>query len=162
MRGAGAIGDDDTADLHAVDTERAGRELCRQSAVRVLVEEGPERVRELIAMGVPFDPELNLEGGHSRRRVSSVDGAATGWAVTSLLSRHAVTARCIATFENGVITGGFGSRINEVLAEVGYRGACLRFGWPDLFIPQGSFDALAERFGLTAPAIAERISNVMK
>jgi aspartate oxidase len=51
----------------------------------VLVEEGPERVRELIAMGVPFDPELSLEGGHSRRRVSSVDGAATGWAVTSLL-----------------------------------------------------------------------------
>ena len=89
---AGAIGDDDTAELHAIDTERAGRELCRQSAVRVLVEEGPERVRELIAMGVPFDPELNLEGGHSRRRVSSVDGAATGWAVSSLLSRRAAGA----------------------------------------------------------------------
>ncbi len=96
---AGAIGDDDTADLHAVDTERAGRELCRQSAVRVLVEEGPERVRELIALGVPFDPELNLEGGHSRRRVSSVDGAATGWAVTSLLSRHAVASERITTRE---------------------------------------------------------------
>jgi L-aspartate oxidase len=96
---AGAIGDDDTAELHAVDTERAGRELCRQSAVRVLVEEGPERVRELIAMGVPFDPELNLEGGHSRRRVSSVDGAATGWAVTSLLSDHAVASERIATRE---------------------------------------------------------------
>ena len=90
---AGAIGDDDTAALHAIDTERAGRELCRPSAVRVLVEEGPERVRELIAMGVPFDPELSLEGGHSRRRVSSVDGAATGWAVTSLLSRRAVAVR---------------------------------------------------------------------
>jgi L-aspartate oxidase len=87
---AGAIGDDDTAELHGIDTERAGRELCRPSAVHVLVEEGPERVRELIAMGVPFDPELSLEGGHSRRRVSSVDGAATGWAVTSLLSRSAV------------------------------------------------------------------------
>jgi L-aspartate oxidase len=86
---AGAIGDDDTAELHAIDTERAGRELCRPSAVHVLVEEGPERVRDLIALGVPFDPELNLEGGHSRRRVSSVDGAATGWAVSSLLSRRA-------------------------------------------------------------------------
>jgi L-aspartate oxidase len=89
---AGAIGDDDTAELHAIDTERAGRELCRQSAVRVLVEEGPDRVRELITLGVPFDPELNLEGGHSRRRVSSVDGAATGWAVSSLLSRRAAKA----------------------------------------------------------------------
>ena len=89
---AGAIGDDDTAELHAIDTERAGRELCRASAVHVLVEEGPERVRELITMGVPFDPELSLEGGHSRRRVSSVDGAATGWAVSSLLSRRAANA----------------------------------------------------------------------
>jgi L-aspartate oxidase len=50
-------------------------------------------------MGVPFDPELNLEGGHSRRRVSSVDGAATGWAVTSLLSDHAVASERIATRE---------------------------------------------------------------
>jgi L-aspartate oxidase len=96
---AGAMGDDDTTALHAIDTERAGRELCRPSAVRVLVEEGPERVRELIALGVPFDPELSLEGGHSRRRVSSVDGAATGWAVTSLLSRSAVKSERIATRE---------------------------------------------------------------
>jgi len=79
-----------------------------------------------------------------------------------LLSRHATTARCIATFENGVVAGGFGSRVTEVLTEAGYRGACLRFGWPDQFVPQGPFDALAERFGLTAPAIAERISNVVK
>jgi 1-deoxy-D-xylulose-5-phosphate synthase len=79
-----------------------------------------------------------------------------------LLSRHATTARCIATFENGVITGGFGSLVNEVLADTGYRGACLRFGWPDQFIPQGPFNALAERFGLTAPAIAERIGSVIK
>ena len=96
---AGAIGDDDTAELHAIDTERAGRELCRESAVRVLVEEGPDRVRELITLGVPFDPELNLEGGHSRRRVSSVDGAATGWAVSSLLSRRAAKAEHLVVRE---------------------------------------------------------------
>ena len=79
-----------------------------------------------------------------------------------LLSRHAATARCIATFENGIVTGGFGSHVNEVLAEAGFRCACLRFGWPDQFIPQGPFEAMAERFGLTAPAIAERIGSVMK
>ena len=87
---AGAVGDDDTAALHAVDTERAGRELCRPSAVKVLTEEGPERVRELIAMGVPFDPELSLEGG---------EGAATGWAVTSLLGRMAARMDQISTRE---------------------------------------------------------------
>jgi len=93
------VGDDDTDALHAVDTERAGRELCRPSAVKVLTEEGPERVRELVALGVPFDPELSLEGGHSRRRVSSVEGAATGWAVTSLLARLAARTDGIATRE---------------------------------------------------------------
>jgi L-aspartate oxidase len=102
---AGAIGDDDTAALHAVDTERAGRDLCRASAVRVLVEEGPERVRELIAMGVPFDPELSLEGGHSRRRVSSVEGAATGWAVTSLLGRRAARTSGVAVREATNVLG---------------------------------------------------------
>jgi L-aspartate oxidase len=102
---AGAMGDDDTTALHAVDTERAGRELCRPSAVRVLTEEGPERVRELIAFGVPFDPELNLEGGHSRRRVSSVDGAATGWAVTSLLGRRAAGLPLISTHEATNVLG---------------------------------------------------------
>ena len=102
---AGAIGDDDTAALHAVDTERAGRELCRPSAVRVLTQEGPERVRELITMGVPFDPELNLEGGHSRRRVSSVEGAATGWAVTSLLGRLAGRTEEIAVREATNVLG---------------------------------------------------------
>jgi L-aspartate oxidase len=96
---AGAIGDDDTAALHAVDTYKAGRDLCRASAVEVLVEEGPERVRELITMGVPFDPELSLEGGHSRRRVSSVEGAATGWAVTSLLGRKAARTEGISIRE---------------------------------------------------------------
>jgi L-aspartate oxidase len=102
---AATMGDDDTTDLHAIDTERAGRDLCRVSAVRVLVEEGPERVRELIAMGVPFDPELSLEGGHSRRRVSSVDGAATGWAVTSLLERRAAQRDGISIREETTVLG---------------------------------------------------------
>jgi len=78
-----------------------------------------------------------------------------------LLSRHAATARCIATFENGVVTGGFGSRVNEVLAEVGYRGACLRFGWPAQFVPQGPPAVISERFGLTESAIAEKIMQAL-
>jgi len=102
---AGATGDDDTADLHALDTEHAGRDLCRPSSVRVLVEEGPDRIRELAAWGVPFDPELNLEAGHSRRRVSSVEGAATGWAVTSRLGTLASTEPLIATREATAILG---------------------------------------------------------
>ena len=102
---AGATGDDDTADLHALDTEHAGRDLCRPSAVRVLVEEGPDRIRELAAWGVPFDPELNLEAGHSRRRVSSVEGAATGWAVTSRLGAlTAIEPRIVSSEATAILS----------------------------------------------------------
>jgi L-aspartate oxidase len=83
---AGAAGDD-TPDLHLEDTLRAGRGLSRQSAARVLVDEAPARIRDLVDLGVPFDDELGLEGGHSRRRVHSVGGAQTGREISKVLAR---------------------------------------------------------------------------
>ena len=77
-------GDEDSTDLHLADTLAAGAGLCDADAVRVLVDEGPARVQELIAMGVEFDREasgslsLAREGGHSRARVVHAGGAATG------------------------------------------------------------------------------------
>ena len=162
---AGAIGDDDTAALHAVDTKRAGRELCRASAVRVLTQEGPERVRELIAMGVPFDPELNLEGGHSRRRVSSVEGAATGWAVTSLLARLAGRTESISVREATNVLGLWGAdaRCLGVLTPDGpiaARATILAMGgaaalWARSTNPEGQIgDAIAIAFAAGA-AVAD-------
>ena len=77
-------GDEDSTDLHLADTLAAGAGLCDEDAVRVLVDEGPGRVNELIAMGVEFDREasgdlsLAREGGHSMPRVVHAGGAATG------------------------------------------------------------------------------------
>jgi len=77
-------GDEDSTDLHLADTLAAGAGLCDVDAVRVLVNEGPARVNELIAMGAAFDREasgdlsLAREGGHSRPRVVHAGGAATG------------------------------------------------------------------------------------
>ena len=77
-------GDEDSTDLHLADTLAAGAGLCDEDAVRVLVDEGPDRVHELIAMGVEFDREasgrlsLAREGGHSQARVVHAGGAATG------------------------------------------------------------------------------------
>jgi L-aspartate oxidase len=77
-------GDEDSTDLHLADTLAAGAGLCDEEAVRVLVDEGPGRVHELIALGVEFDREssgllaLAREGGHSRARVVHAGGAATG------------------------------------------------------------------------------------
>ena len=76
--------DEDSTDLHLADTLAAGAGLCDEEAVRVLVDEGPGRVHELIALGVQFDREatgllaLAREGGHSRPRVVHAGGAATG------------------------------------------------------------------------------------
>src|SRR6266850_5490810 len=80
---AAAIGDDDSPALHAADTMRAGDGLCDEAAVRVLVEEGPHYVRELIEWGTRFDrdadgrPALGREAAHSVRRVLHA-GDATG------------------------------------------------------------------------------------
>jgi L-aspartate oxidase len=77
-------GDEDSTDLHRADTLAAGAGLCDEEAVRILVDEGPGRVNELIALGVEFDRtasgslSLAREGGHSRPRVVHAGGAATG------------------------------------------------------------------------------------
>ena len=76
--------DEDSTDLHMADTLRAGAGLCDRDAVRVLVDEGPGRVNELIALGAVFDRDdggtlqLAREGGHSMPRVVHAGGAATG------------------------------------------------------------------------------------
>jgi L-aspartate oxidase len=75
---------EDSADLHLADTLAAGVGLCDADAVRVLVDEGPGRVHELIALGAVFDTDeggglqLAREGGHSMPRVVHAGGAATG------------------------------------------------------------------------------------
>lgn len=78
---------DDSPELHLSDTLAAGAGLCDTDAVRVLVTEGPDRVRDLIAMGAEFDRTgdgevasfaLAREGGHSVARVFHAGGDATG------------------------------------------------------------------------------------
>src|SRR3954463_10380721 len=84
---AAALADPDSPDLHLIDTLHAGAGLCDSDAVRILVNEGPDRVRELARLGAHFDtepspegPELLLarEGGHSLARVVHAGGDATG------------------------------------------------------------------------------------
>ncbi len=69
---------EDSIDLHVADTLDAGAGLCDEEVVRIVVSEGPERINELIQLGVAFDrtnvegkEELSLgrEGGHSQRRI---------------------------------------------------------------------------------------------
>ena len=71
---AAVIHPSDSAALHVRDTLLAGAGLCHRRAVETVVREGPERVRELMELGVEFSREdgdlsLAMEGGHSRRRI---------------------------------------------------------------------------------------------
>jgi L-aspartate oxidase len=80
---AAVVDPDDSAWFHIDDTMRAGRGLNNLKAVEVLVNEGRERVIELIEKGMQFDSdetglELGLEGGHTKRRVLHAGGSSTG------------------------------------------------------------------------------------
>ncbi len=89
---AAALEPGDSPDRHAEDTLAAGRGLCRPSAVRVLVDEAPGAVRDLLARGVVFDLDhegrlaLGLEGGHASRRIVHSGGSQTGHELTSKLA----------------------------------------------------------------------------
>jgi L-aspartate oxidase len=79
-----AIGPDDSPALHAQDTLEAGDGLSDPEAVRILVTEGPERIRELLQLGADFDRSddgrlrFGLEAAHSRPRILHADGDRTG------------------------------------------------------------------------------------
>jgi len=88
---AAALGPGDTPDQHKKDTLAAGAGLCDIKAVDVLVSEGPEAVRKLIAQGAVFDKSetgeiaLTREGGHLRNRILHAGGDATGAEVSRAL-----------------------------------------------------------------------------
>ena len=87
---AAAMGDDDHPSLHERDTHAAGRGICRPSAVHMLVNDAPARIRDLIDLGVDFEDDLGLEGGHSRNRIVHAGGAATGAHVARALAARAI------------------------------------------------------------------------
>ena len=62
--------------------------LSRPSAVTALTGEASARIRDLVELGVEFDDDLGLEGGHSRRRVVHAGGAATGDRVARQLAER--------------------------------------------------------------------------
>ena len=100
---AAALFSDDSVESHIADTLRAGAGLCDPAAVEVLCSEGPQRVRDLMALGVEFDRingELarGHEAAHSARRVIHAGGDATGLAIEVALLR-AVRALAVEVHE---------------------------------------------------------------
>ena len=112
---AAALGPDDTWQSHAKDTEAAGDGLVDPDIAAILAREGPDRVRDLLEMGVPFDRtgdggwELGLEAAHSRARVAKVKGDTAGsHIIATLMKRVRASAH---------ITGLIGWRAESLLQD---------------------------------------------
>jgi len=89
-----ALSEEDDVAIHLTDTLDAGRGLCRQQAVQVLVEEGPDRIQELITWGAKFDKvggkfAFAKEAAHSRSRILRARGDATGNEMVKVLMAQA-------------------------------------------------------------------------
>ena len=94
--------------FHFQDTITAGRGLCDYPAVEVLVNEGPERIHELIQDGMRFDTEngeiaLGLEGGHHHKRILHAGGDATGKMVTDFMISEVEKCPAITVFDNHAV-----------------------------------------------------------
>ncbi len=106
---AAALGDDDSPARHAADTLAAGDGLCDEGAVRVLVEEGPADVRELVDWGARFERDedgrlaFGREAAHSVRRVLHA-GDATGREIGRALWERVHSLDAIAVIDHGVVT----------------------------------------------------------
>jgi len=116
---AAAIGRNDSPELHFKDTVTAGGGLCDEEAVRILVNEAPDRITDLVNFGVPFDTlngaiALTMEAAHSVPRVLHAGGDATGEHIEATLSNRVrsrkiqVLEDCLATeilIDEGVVRG---------------------------------------------------------
>jgi L-aspartate oxidase len=101
---AAALSDEDEISLHLQDTLNAGDELCNPDAAKVLVEDAPERIEELIRWGTEFDREgtkltFGREGAHSRNRILHAHGDSTGREILRALYAKARTIKNISVCE---------------------------------------------------------------
>ncbi|MCD6561191.1 MAG: L-aspartate oxidase [Deltaproteobacteria bacterium] len=98
---------DDSVELHLKDTLESGNGLCHEDIARLVVENGPSRIRELISMGAHFSHrkdnrellDLGREGGHCRRRIVHTKDM-TGHEVERTLLMRAQENRNIQIYEN--------------------------------------------------------------
>ena len=111
-----ALSEDDRVALHEEDTLNAGAGLCDERAVRVMVEDGPRLIQELIAWGTEFDREggrlaFTQEAAHSRRRILHAHGDSTGREIVRALIARARAERGLsfmahAATESLLVEGG--------------------------------------------------------
>ena len=106
-----ALGPGDSPSQHAADTLAASDGLADPEAVRILTNEGPDRIYELLALGAVFDrgPDgrlgLGLEAAHTQPRIIHSGGDRTGAALISCLAELVRSLPEIQVLEHTEVTG---------------------------------------------------------
>jgi L-aspartate oxidase len=105
---AAAMFPDDSVAEHVADTLRASAGLANPRMVQILCEEGPDRIRELLELGVAFDRDggrlaRGREAAHSRARVLHAGGDATGAAIEAALAAR-VEQRRLTVLEHTFVS----------------------------------------------------------
>ena len=107
--------EDDSIESHVEDTIKAGAGLCKENVVKTIISQGPERIQELIELGIQFtrrsdlghstnetingDYDLGQEGGHSKRRILHC-GDITGNEIIRVLLNACKNNPNITLYEN--------------------------------------------------------------
>ena len=125
---AAALAPEDNPSLHAQDTVAAGAGLVDPIIARLIADEGPARVMDLIALGVPFDRTSDgklaqsLEAAHSRPRVVRVSGDLAGKAIMDALIAAARAAPHVEIVENARAVALLQDANDTVCGVLGQRG----------------------------------------
>jgi L-aspartate oxidase len=149
---AAAVAKDDSPEIHFQDTMKTGRGLCNDKAVKILVNEGVDRIHDLIDLGMKFDKkdgefELGKEGGHSRRRVLHAGGNATGIELVNFLIPKVKENNNIVLFEN-IFIHSLLVHDNECFGAAGFdfkTGTNIAFNSKSTFIATGGAAGIFER-----------------
>ena len=114
---AAAVGEGDSTDKHAIDTIAAGAGIVDERIAHLVADEAPDRIRDLLSYGVPFDRDLkghyvlSKEAAHSEKRVVRVSGDRAGAAIMQALIAAVRAAPSIRVLE--------GYEADDLIAEDG-------------------------------------------
>lgn len=106
---AAAMSEGDTVEKHLADTLAAGAGIVDEKVARMMIADGPDRIHDLLAYGVPFDRELDgrlalsREAAHSERRIVRVRGDMAGKAIMEALIAAVRNAPSIRLLEGHVV-----------------------------------------------------------
>nr|WP_316653411.1 L-aspartate oxidase [uncultured Gellertiella sp.] len=106
---AAAMSTEDTFGKHLADTLAAGAGIVDPKMARLMVEEGPDRIFDLLSYGVPFDRDLegrlllSREAAHSERRIVRVKGDTAGRAIMEALVAAVRNTPSIRVMEGHVV-----------------------------------------------------------